>query len=58
MVQWQVINGQLQLMFQSREDIIEFINTVVKGPAEQLGLEIIVKEKELGKKKALDTVRI
>ncbi|MEM1944143.1 MAG: hypothetical protein QXE50_05910 [Nitrososphaerota archaeon] len=61
MVQWQVINGNLQILFQSREDIIQFVDTVVRPSAEALGLEITIKEREKGgeaKKKILDVVRV
>ncbi|MEM4154986.1 MAG: hypothetical protein QXW52_09245 [Candidatus Caldarchaeum sp.] len=60
MVQWQVINGNLQIIFQSKEDIIQFIDTVVRPSADTLGLEIIVSESHPTdqKKKILDVTRI
>ncbi|MEM2941443.1 MAG: hypothetical protein QW304_07845 [Thermoproteota archaeon] len=60
MVQWQVINGNLQIIFQSKADVIQFIDTVVKPSADTLGLEIIVKESHATdqKKKILDVTRI
>ncbi|MEM2234014.1 MAG: hypothetical protein QXP81_10810 [Nitrososphaerota archaeon] len=48
MPNWKVgseTGGQLQLIFTSKEDIISFINSVVRPSAELLGLEIIVVEK-------------
>ena len=44
MIQWRVENGQLQILFNTKQDIIEFLSTVVMPAAKQLGLEIKVVE--------------
>ena len=44
MVKWRVEDGQLQILFQSREDIRNFIRDVVLKPAEMLGLEVTIKD--------------
>lgn len=45
MVKWKIEDGNLQIIFESGEDVINFIESVVKWPAEQFGLEIVVKSK-------------
>jgi len=44
MVKWRVEDGQLQILFYSKEDIKNFIREVVANPAEMLGLEVIIRD--------------
>ncbi|MEM1557401.1 MAG: hypothetical protein QXI11_01000 [Thermoproteota archaeon] len=57
-VHWQVVDGRLEIRFETPEDIKSFIDSVVKGPAEIFGLEVIVRKKEKGKELELDVVRL
>lgn len=51
MTDWVVQNGQLKLLWNSEEDLIEFINSVIKPNADMLGLEITITKKGAVKKK-------
>jgi hypothetical protein len=58
MIQWRVENGQLQIMFQTKEDIVQFVATVVEPAAKQLGLEIKITEAPKKEVKKPITVRL
>ena len=61
MPNWKVgseTKGQLQLIFVSKDDIINFVNTVVKPNAEALGLEIVIVDKGSKDRKGFEVVRI
>ena len=53
MTDWEVKNGQLRLMWSNADDIINFINTVVKPSADMLGVEITITKKDVKKKKTV-----
>jgi hypothetical protein len=57
-IQWRVENGQLQIMFQTKEDVIQFVATVVEPAAKQLGLEIKITESPKKEVKKPITVRL
>jgi len=44
MIKWKVENGVLSILFENEDDIRQFVDTVLKGPASQLGLEIELKK--------------
>jgi hypothetical protein len=48
-MQWFVDNGVLKLGWSSADDIIDFLNKVVIPNANALGVEIIIKKKEVKK---------
>jgi len=70
MVKWRVEDGNLQILFHSKEDIKNFIRDVVANPAQMLGLEvtirdnpieIVIREKSMSKppeKTATKTIRL
>jgi len=50
--------GQLQLVFTSKEDMIQFIETVIKPNATMLGLEVTVREVGPPRKRGFGVTRI
>ncbi len=53
MTDWIVQNGQLRLIWKSEEDLIQFINEVIKPNADMLGLEVTVTKKPSKKAKVV-----
>ncbi len=51
MTDWIVQNGQLKLIWKSEEDLIQFIDEVIRPNAEMLGLEVTVTRKQQKKAK-------
>ncbi|MCS7117634.1 MAG: hypothetical protein NZ957_02460 [Thaumarchaeota archaeon] len=45
MIKWKIENGVLSIMFENENDIAQFIDQVLKGPAQQFGLVIEVKKR-------------
>jgi hypothetical protein len=62
MPKWSVgsdTGGQLQLVFVSKEDMLQFIETVIKPNAAAFGLEVTVRDAAPQKRrKGIEVVRI
>jgi ABC-type tungstate transport system permease subunit len=47
MVRWRIEENRLEIMFQNRDDIKNFIRNVIANPAQMLGLEVTIKDNPL-----------